>query len=155
TQIQLSQKGQTQTFSDLYGGIDFSKGYPPKHTTWNWTSFLGQLEDGTPVGINVVDQFNNNMENAVWLGQERILIGDVSYSYNKPLNKSEWSVRSLNGNMELNMSPNGSRKENINLKLIKSKFIQVFGMIEGKIKHEGTWKKLSGFGVMEEHEAIW
>ncbi|MCH2022508.1 MAG: DUF2804 domain-containing protein [Saprospiraceae bacterium] len=155
TQIQLTQKGQKQTFSDLYGGIDFSKGYPPKHTNWNWTSFIGRLEDGTPVGINVVDQFNKNMENVIWLDTERILIGDVLYSYNKPLTKSEWIVKSVNGNLELKMNPNGSRKENINLKLIKSKFIQVFGAIEGKIKHKGTWKKLTGFGVMEEHEAIW
>ena len=95
------------------------------------------------------------MENVVWIGTERILIGDVKYHYSKPLTKSKWTVRSLNGDLELQMLPNGSRKENLNLKLLKSKFIQVFGAIEGQIRHEGEWKKLSGFGVMEEHEAIW
>lgn len=155
TNIQLKQKGETQFFNNLHGGIDFSKGYPPKHTNWNWTSFLGKLEDGTPVGINVVDQFNQNMENVVWVGTERILIGNVGYQYNKPLAKSIWKVRSLNGDLELSMQAKGSRKENINLKLLKSKFTQVFGQIEGKIRHQGTWKKLIGYGVMEEHEAIW
>ncbi|WP_052598388.1 DUF2804 family protein [Aureispira sp. CCB-QB1] len=155
TNIQLKQNGETKFFNDLYGGIDFSKGYPPKHTNWNWTSFLGKLEDGTPIGINVVDQFNQNMENIVWLGTERILIGNVSYQYNKPLSKSLWKVRSLNGDLELSMQPNGSRKENINIKLLKSKFTQVFGQINGKIRHQGTWKKFTGYGVMEEHEAIW
>lgn len=155
TNIQLKQKGETQFFNNLYGSIDFSKGYPPKHTNWNWTSFLGNLEDGTPIGINVVDQFNQNMENVVWLGTERILIGNVGYQYNKPLEKSLWKVRSLNGDLELSMQAKGSRKENINIKLLKSKFTQVFGRIEGKIRHQGTWKKLRGYGVMEEHEAIW
>lgn len=155
TQVQFTKKGKTQTFSDLYAGIDFSKGYPPKHTTWNWTSFLGQLEDGTPVGINVVDQFNKNMENVVWIGTERILIGHVTYRYGEPLKKSKWTVRSRNGDLEMNMQPNGSRKENINIKFLKSKFTQVFGTIEGRIRHHGEWKNLTGNGVMEEHEAIW
>jgi hypothetical protein len=155
TNIQLKQKGETQFFNNLQGSIDFSKGYPPKHTNWNWTSFSGYLEDGTPIGINVVDQFNQNMENVVWLGTERILIGNVGYQYNKPLAKSLWKVRSLNGDLELSMQAKGSRKENINIKFLKSKFTQVFGAIEGRIRHQGTWKKLSGYGVMEEHEAIW
>ncbi|BDS12479.1 DUF2804 domain-containing protein [Aureispira anguillae] len=155
TNIQLTKKGQTQQFNNLYGGIDFSKGYPPKHTDWNWTSFLGKLEDGTPVGINIVDQFNQNLENAVWIGTERILIGAVSYQYGPPLEHSLWKVVALEGNLELSMQPNGSRKENINIKLLKSKFTQVFGVIEGRILHQNQWKKLIGYGVMEEHEAIW
>ncbi len=155
TKINLTANGQNKEYRDLYAGLDFSKGYPPKHTNWNWTSFTGILEDGTPVGINVVDQFNKNMENVIWIDKERILIGDVNYSYSKPAEKSEWRVRSENGNLELTMIPKGNRKEHINLKLLKSKFIQVFGTIEGRINHNGVWKNLTGYGVMEEHEAIW
>lgn len=155
TNIQLTHKGKTKHYENLHGGIDFSKGYPPKHTNWNWTSFTGQLDDGTPVGINLVNEFNQNLENAVWIGNERILIGDVRYQYKKPLAKSLWEVKAVNGNLELEMMPNGSRKENINIKVLKSKFTQVFGPIKGRIRHEGTWKNLTGYGVMEEHEAIW
>lgn len=155
TDIKFTEKGQTQQFKQVHGSIDFSKGYPPKHTQWNWTSFLGTLEDGTPVGINLVDQFNQNMENAVWIGTERILIGNVTYEYNKPLEQSLWKVQSVDGRLELQMTPNGSRKENINVKVLKSKFTQVFGSINGKILHQNQWKSLTGHGVMEEHEAIW
>lgn len=155
TEIQFTENGKTQNFSNLYGSLDFSKGYPPRHTNWNWTSFLGQLEDGTPVGINLVDKFNQNMENAIWIGNERVLAGDVRYQYNKPLEKSLWEVYSQNGELELTMQPSGCRKENLNLQVLKSKFIQVFGVIEGRIKHQGVWKNLKGHGVMEEHEAIW
>ena len=49
----------------------------------------------------------------------------------------------------------GNRKEHINLRFLKSKFIQVFGSIQGRIRYQGNWKKFSGQGVMEEHEAIW
>lgn len=155
TDIKFTENGQTQQFKQVYGSIDFSKGYPPKHTQWNWTSCLGQLEDGTPIGINLVDQFNKNMENAVWIGKERILIGEVTYEYSKPLDQSLWKIQSVDGSLELQMMPNGSRKENINLTVLKSKFTQVFGAINGKIFHQNQWKNLSGHGVMEEHEAIW
>lgn len=155
TTIQFTEKGQLQQFENLYSCIDYSKGYPPKHTQWNWTSFLGSMEDGSPVGINVVDQFNQNMENAVWIGTERILIGPVRYQYDQPLEKSRWKVEAIDGNLELWMAPQGSRKENINVKVLKSKFTQVFGPIEGRILHQNQWKKLKGYGVMEEHEAIW
>lgn len=155
TKITVTQKGKTQQFDQIYGSLDFSKGYPPKHTQWNWTSFMGNLEDGTPVGINVVDQFNQNMENAVWIGTESQLLGDMRYTYQKPLAKSLWKVEAVDGNLELEMQPNGSRKENIDVKVLKSKFTQVYGEITGKILYQGTWKALKGYGVMEEHEAIW
>lgn len=155
TYIQFTENGKTQNFSKLHGSIDFSKGYPPRHTNWNWTSFLGQLEDGTPVGINLVDKFNENMENALWIGEERVLVGDVRYKYNKPLEQSLWEVFAINGSLELKMQPSNCRKENLNVVALKSKFIQVYGVIEGRILHHGVWKNLKGHGVMEEHEAIW
>jgi hypothetical protein len=153
--IRCEINGKKLQFKTIPGSIDFSKGYPPKHTQWNWTSFMGQLEDGTPLGINVVDGFNNNMENVVWLGTERILIGPVCYQYKQPLEHSLWKVDALDGNLSLSMQGIGNRKEHINLRFLKSKFVQVFGSIQGRIRYQGNWKKFSGQGVMEEHEAIW
>lgn len=155
TTVRFTKDGKTETINDLQSGIDFSKGYPPRHTFWNWTSFIGQTEDGLPVGINLVDGFNDNLENAVWIGNEQVLLGKMLYDYQPPIEKSVWEVNAVEGNLQLSMQPKGVRKENINVGLLKSKFTQVYGAISGKFKHKGNWKKLSGFGAMEEHEALW
>lgn len=155
TTIRFSKAGKTETLHGMQSGIDFSKGYPPRHTFWNWTSFMGQTEDGLPVGINLVDGFNENMENAMWIGDDQVLLGKMLYDYQPPIEKSKWEVNAVDAKLQLSMLPQGLRKENINVGLLKSKFLQVYGPIAGKVMHQGQWKQLSGHGVMEEHEALW
>jgi len=155
TQVTCTIDGQKQHFEGLKSGIDFSKGYPPRQTSWNWVSFLGKTADGQAVGINLVDGFNQNIENAVWIGEERHLLGKVSFDYSRPLTQSTWQVHSEQNNLELYMQPNGSRAENLNLKVLKSDFTQVFGKITGRIRLGEKWQSLEGYGVMEEHEAVW
>lgn len=151
--VTLKYRQKEAVYQQVYGSIDFSKGYPPKHTTWNWLSFTGTTTNGEAVGINLVDNFNANLENVIWVGSKRYLWDKVNFEYTTPLTTSEWKV--TNKDLELRLHPNGNRKENINLKWLKSKFIQVFGKIEGKIKLEHQWFTISGYGVMEEHEAVW
>lgn len=153
--VRVKYHQKERVYQQVYGSIDFSKGYPPKHTTWNWLSFTGQTDSGIAVGINLVNNFNANLENAVWIGTKRYLWEEVAFEYSPPLTTSDWKVVGKNNDLELTLCPNGNRKENINLKWLKSKFIQVFGKIEGKIKIENQWLNISGQGVMEEHEAIW
>jgi hypothetical protein len=153
--IRCNIDGKDHYFEDIPSSIDFSKGYPPKHSQWNWTSFMGHLDDGTAIGINVVDKFNENIENVVWLGTKKIRIGPVHFQYDRPAEHSVWKLKSLNGKLSLSMQATGNRKEHLDLGLLKSKFIQVFGNIEGRILINDRWKSITGQGVMEEHEAIW
>ncbi len=151
--FELKINGRSKIYQNMKFGLDFSKGFPPRHTFWNWASFQGKCEDGKEVGINLVDGFNSNLENIIWYANNSILTKDVKFSYSKPLDKSNWHVS--NQELELTLTPQGARNENINLLIIKSKFTQVFGEINGKFLIDGYWKKITGFGVMEEHEAKW
>jgi hypothetical protein len=153
--ITLKYRQKKKVYQQVLGSIDFSKGYPPKHTNWNWLSFTGTTTSGIPVGINLVNGFNSNLENAIWMGNKRYLWGEVRFDYQSPLIATPWSVQAVDNNLSLTLTPNGNRKENINLKWLKSKFTQVFGAIEGKVKIEDQWVFIKGFGVMEEHEAVW
>ena len=156
TQLQWTINGTTHTADAIMGSLDFSKGYPPHHTFWNWTSFVGQTNEGIPVGINLVKNFNNEIENALWFGDDVALLGKTNYDYQKPLEKSTWSVNTLDNNLDLKMaSPYGARKERLNVGLLKSNFVQVYGDINGNLKYNGKSYKLNGYGVMEEHEAKW
>lgn len=150
-----TNRSEQYSRDNLLGGIDFSKGYPPRHTFWNWTSFMGYTEEGIPVGINLVDGFNDNIENALWIGEERVPLGKVLFDYQPPIESSRWEVNSVDATLQLSMQPLGARKENVNVLLMKSKFTQVYGPIKGQLIHNGKKVLLQGFGVMEEHEALW
>lgn len=137
------------------GSLDYSKGYPPRHTRWNWTSFMGQLEDGTPVGINAVHGFNQDLENALWVGDTIKCLGTMNYHCpNAPLEEA-WQMQAQDKQLELRLIPDGLRQENINLGLLKSQFKQVFGSIKGQLYHQEQWQNIQGYGLMEDHEALW
>lgn len=139
----------------LYGAIDFSKGYPPRHTFWNWTSFMGKAEDGREVGLNLVDGFNGNIENVMWIDDRHQVFSKMLYDYQPPINSSKWEVNAADASLQLVLYPKGARKENINVVLMKSRFTQVYGPMSGFFRENGKLIKISGFGVMEEHEALW
>lgn len=146
--------GKKHPINNAFASIDFSKGYPPRHTFWNWTSFMGHADTGIPVGINLVDGFNGNLENALWYGNQTLPLGKVNYEYIKASEHNAWRVH--NEDLDITMQqPLGARHENMNVLLAKSKFIQVFGNMTGKIRLGGEWKMIEGAGVMEEHEAKW
>lgn len=151
----LTIKENKLKIENLKSGIDFSKGYPPRKTVWNWVSFVGKTTEGVEVGINLVDKFNDNIENVVWFGKEKIMIGKVLFNYQPPLESSLWEINAADASLCISMKPTGKRKENINALVMKSKFIQVFGFSEGFIMHNGTKHHISGHAVMEEHEALW
>ena len=77
------------------------------------------------------------------------------YDYQPPINSSKWEVNAADASLQLILEPKGARKENINVLLMKSKFTQVYGPMSGFIKEDGDIVKIDGFGVMEEHEALW
>lgn len=137
------------------GSLDYSKGYPPRHTTWNWTSFMGALEDGTPLGINTVDGFNNNLENALWIGEEVQLLGKMNYQCQTYPTEAPWYMTAQNGQLKLQLEGENCRREHINLALLKSSFLQAFGPVQGQLYYQDQWQNFKGYGIMEDHEALW
>jgi hypothetical protein len=52
--VDVMVDGESIRYSGNIGGIDFSKGYPPRHTFWNWASLNAKTENGVEFGINLV-----------------------------------------------------------------------------------------------------
>ena len=155
TSIYFKNRQKEYKNTQAMGSLDYSKGYPPRHTIWNWTSFMGKLEDGTPVGINTVNGFNEELENAIWIGGKIQRLGKMKYAPSTTPIEYTWLMKSKNETLQLRLRPEGIRQQDIELKLMKSKFKQVFGPIKGQLYHQDSWKKLEGYGVMEDHEALW
>jgi hypothetical protein len=118
--------------------------------------FEGICRDISVGGMQVlVDGFNGNIENIMWIDGEHRILGKMLYDYQPPIATSKWEVNAADASIQLTMLPKGARKENINVLLMKSRFTQVYGPIEGFIRENDKLVKVSGFGVMEEHEALW
>ena len=137
------------------GVVDFTLGYPPRHTTWNWASAAGQTSDGSRFGVNLVAHFHNGLENALWLGDEVIALPQATFIYDAHNVLAPWVVRSEDGALELRIYPEGERKERVNAGLMVSDFTQPFGRVEGTVNTGGRRLGLSGFGVVEQHRAVW
>ncbi len=140
---------------EMVACIDFSKGYPPRHTFWNWLSFTGETESGKQIGLNLVDQFNGNIENVLWLDNEVIPVSKALFIYENPMEAGMVTINTVDGIIEISMTAEGKRGEHMNFILMKSKFTQVFGQISGKIRWKNQLLEIKGYGVIEEHEALW
>ncbi|MCZ2356971.1 MAG: DUF2804 domain-containing protein [Bacteroidia bacterium] len=153
--VELQTPLGKHTFEGNYAAIDFSKGYPPPRTFWNWASCTGTTQFQQKIAINLVSDFNNGLENVIWFGDNLYSTGQAIFHYRKPLQKSKWHIHSLDNCVSLDFQPLEARSESINLGLIKSQFMQPFGRFSGNIQFPNSHEFFSGFGVTEEHLAIW
>jgi len=154
--VQINNGGvNTYATSGQYGSIDFTKGYPSRETIWNWLSFIGKTESGKQIGVNLVDQFNANMENILWVDGNKIVLSDAKFSMQQPYDKTDWLIATNDGILNCHLSPRGARKENINALIMKSKFIQPFGSIDGTVRIDGKEERFTAMGVSEDHHALW
>ena len=136
-------------------GVDFTLGYPPRDTRWNWASLQGTADDGRPFGLNLVAWFNDELENALWLGDALIPLGSAVFSVGRPADKSPWTIRVPELDLTLVFTPEGSRKDRKDLGLLKHDFVQPFGRFEGSFRSEGRTVRVTGYGVVEEHTSHW
>lgn len=137
------------------GVLDFSKGYPPRNVFWNWASFVGTTEDGRTFGLNLTAEFNNALENVLWLDGQPVPLGTALFRYTPSDVRKEWRLSTADGVLDVRFLPDGLREENIALGVIESRFQQPFGRFEGTLQLQGRTVRVSGSGVVEQHWATW
>lgn len=155
TTVALTVDGKAVELTGNIGGIDFSKGYPPRQTFWNWASLNGVTESGISFGANLVGDFNNSIENALYVNGSVSQLSQATFSYGKPVDKSVWHIKILDGTIDMEFKPLGVRGENINAFIMMSIFKQPFGVFTGTILLNGQSHKFTAYGVVEEHFAKW
>lgn len=156
TKVQINNGGvNTYATSGKYASIDFTKGFPPRETIWNWLSFIGKTETGKIIGLNLVDHFNNNLENILWVDGNKTLLSEAKFSLQMPYDKTDWLISTNDGILYCHLTPKGARRENLNVLVMKSKFIQPFGTLDGTLLINGKKEKFIAYGVAEDHHAVW
>jgi len=154
-QANLQFNGKDFELNGNYGVLDFTLGFPPRDTRWNWASATGKTSDGKIVGLNLVAHFNDGLENVLFLDGKLIPLSKGIFTYKHPADKENWHIKTEDGILEMNFTPSGARKDNINVGLLKHQFIQPFGKFEGTITSDGNKFPFTAYGVTEEHHSIW
>ena len=153
--------GGTYSLDGGTGGMDYSNGFLPRHTQWQWSYATGRLNDGRLFGINLVSQFSglgdNAAENCAWLDGALIpLDSRVRVSFNRDDLRRPWTVRTVDGSVHLTFEPVGLHHENLNLGLLRSKFVQPTGFYSGHAMIDGERIVLDRMpGVIEDQDIIW
>ncbi|WP_338278077.1 DUF2804 domain-containing protein [Corallococcus caeni] len=142
------------------GGMDYTQGYLARHTAWRWAFAAGRLADGTPVGLNLVEGFNEGAteanENAVWLGDRLYPVGRARFEYDAKELLDPWRLTTEDGAVDLRFKPIYVHREERNLRLVVSHFAQPVGFFEGTLRVGGQELKLSNVpGVTEDQDMLW
>jgi hypothetical protein len=141
------------------GGLDYSHGYLARETRWRWASASGRLPDGSLVGLNLVEGHNDGevSENALWVNGRVSQPGRARFSLDESDPSRPWTVTTDDGRVDLRFLPEAVRREDIDLKLIASQYVQPMGTFEGTVRDEsGVAITIGGLaGVVERHRARW
>lgn len=157
--IMLNKKAFDLSSKDTFAVFDWTHGFYPRKTFWNWACGAGFADDGSQIGFNFSSGVYENglLENTVWINGIPCKQGDILFTYDRKNPEHPWQIKSKDNRINLIFKPEGIRKANDNLGIIKSSFIQPCGSFEGSIKiQDNLCIHLSSVGgVVEEHFAKW
>jgi uncharacterized protein DUF2804 len=126
---------------------DESAGYHQRHTSWYWSAGIGEAADGRPLGWNLVTGINDpprGSERAIWIDGEPHEPDPVRFDGLE-------SIEFADGE-RLAFASESERARNENFLVFRSRYRHRFGTFAGAL---GGIELGQGFGVMEEHEAVW
>jgi hypothetical protein len=147
---------------DALAGFDWNRGYRLTETYWNWAAAAGRDARGRTVGFTFTSHKKNGEvdtanDSAMWLGGKVIDLPDIEFAYDREDILLPWRIRDGAGLVDLEFQPLGERREDLDLKLIVSRFHQPYGTFRGTLKSPAGEKfDVSDlFGVTEQHFARW
>ena len=135
-----------------FAGLDYTHGFLARETAWRWAFGLGRA-GAHLVAFNFSDGFlQGEGENVAWIDGEPQAVGPVTFSFTPGTPLGPWRLRTEDGRVDLAFQAEGCRSQDVNLALIRSRYVQPFGVFSGSlcgIAVEGLP------GVTEDHEARW
>lgn len=139
------------------GGFDLTQGLLARRTRWRWAYALGRTEDDKPFAMNLVQGFVGALECAVWIGDELIGVGEGRIEPGAGDSRAPWSVKTECGTVDLRFVPSDFHRENRELVVVSSKFVQAVGTYEGHVRlNDGrTFVVRDALGVTEDQDTLW
>lgn len=152
---------QSFTLAGGLGGYDYTKGMLPRNTAWRWAYGTGRLADGTVLGFNLTEGFSGvgerSRENAVWIdGRPSALDARTRFEFDRADVMQPWRVTTVDGTVRLRFDPVATHNEFLDVKAVRSLFIQPVGHFSGEIDVDGQTHVLDQVpGVVEDSEILW
>jgi len=144
------------------GGIDYTNGYLARRTAWRWAFACGHVANsGAPVkiGINLVEGFNEApgvSENALFIGNELVPLGRARFSWSKDDPLAPWRCTTEDGAIDLTFQPIGAHREERDLWIVRSRFVQPVGHFSGTVRALGRSYHVENLaGVTEDQDVVW
>lgn len=130
-----------------HGVDDESAGYHQRHTNWHWSAGVGRATDGRSLAWNLVEGVNDpaeNSERAIWIDGE-------------PSEPAPVRFRGMDGidpvaGEGLDFASESAHARDENFLVVRSRYRHRFGTFSGFL---GGLQLAEGFGVMEQHDAVW
>ena len=157
----LELDGRRIDLSTAHAGLDFTDGLLARDTSWRWAFAQGLSDDGETVALNLVEGFNEapldgRSEDAVWVAGQPISVGPGRFEYDPKEPLLPWRVRSECGAVDLVFQPAAKHAERHNLLVASSRFLQVAGTFEGRLRVRGRTLTVRGLpGVAEDQTVRW
>jgi hypothetical protein len=151
--------GHVHTFRDEYdlaGGVasfDYSNGLLARETAWRWAS-----GHNLELGFNLQAGYFGANENALWLDGQLHALGPAHFLYDNSDPLARWHIFTEDDQLELFFTPEGARRENKNLVVAASRYLQPIGTFSGWVRTAPDAPKRMVnqlVGVTEDHSSRW
>lgn len=151
----LAIGGRRFALGEALAGYDYSSGFMPRRTRWQWAFALGRTTRGDPVGFNLVQGFVGEAECAVFIGGEVRSLASPRFVFERSRPGEPWRIEGKG--IDLTFSPAAVYAQRTNLVVVRSHFVQPAGDFEGRILlRAGRDLELSGVpGVVEDQDVVW
>jgi hypothetical protein len=157
--ISVNRKRFRLNCENTFAVFDWTNGFFPRQTFWNWACGAGFAQDGTQVAFNFSRGVYEKglLENIVWINGIPHETGKIIFTYDNKNPEQAWHVRCADKSVDLVFTPEGIRRASENFGIIQSSFIQPCGTFSGQIRiHKSSPYHLTrAGGVVEEHYAKW
>ena len=151
--------GRSHELSGGSGGFDYTNGLLARHTAWRWAFASGRAVDGRRIGLNLVEGFNEagtSSENVVWSDSTALLVGRAHFRFSPGSPLDAWTVTTDDGAVDLAFTPIGAHREDRDLVLARSHFVQVVGTFDGTLRTPTGPVRVSALaGVTEDQDVLW
>ncbi len=143
------------------GGYDMTRGFLPRHTAWRWAFGTGRLADGTVLGLNLTEGFSgvgeHSREGAVWVdGRPHPVDPRLRFAFDRADVRAPWQITTVDGSVRLRFDPIAEHRELVDVRVLRSSFVQPVGHFSGELDVAGRTHVLDGLpGVVEDQDILW